>query len=135
MKRMFIILGIVLCLFTACSAAKEPTTEVLQATFSDGRGGTLDYYTVKTTYHSTVPESAAGLHTDAFRAVFDLDNTVLLKEFDVGGHAAAIYQGKSRNYICCTSSPTASVVMAYDPNAVTEEDMIRTIQSIYPNPV
>lgn len=129
--RQFAFILFILCLLTACSNAEEPTHKVLQATFVDGQGNTLKYYTVITTYGSGIPKPATGLNTDAFRAVFDLDSTTLIKSFHVSGHAAAIYQSKTRNYICCTTSPTASVVLSYDPNAVNVEDMIRSVQSIF----
>lgn len=105
--------------------------ETLKATFTNPQGSVIEYYVIKTTYRTADPADTPALHTDAFRAVFDVDAAQLVREFDAAGHAAAIYQGDGRNYICCTTSPTASVVIAYDPESVREEDMVRSIRSIY----
>lgn len=130
-KRFVLFLFILLYLLTACSNAEEPVHQVVQATFSDGQGNTLEYYAVTTTYPSGSPKAAVGLNTGAFHAVFDLDSAALIKEFDTCGHPTAIYQSQSRSYLCCTASPTASAILSYDPNAVSEADMIRTVQSIF----
>ena len=153
-KRIMIAIITIVCLFTACSDASKtderkqiaaqveealPSEYVKQyetgvchlftATYAEGHS--LEYYMCNTIYYAADPEDTPKLHTDAFAAVFDVENIPLVKELDISGHAAAIYQGAERNYICCTTSPTVSVVMKYDPDAVCEEDAIKVIRSIY----
>lgn len=141
-KYIFIAVLLAVCLFFACSVihesgipqefAKQSETELhLLFTAADGEGNLIKYYLCLTTYHSAAPKDTLGLHTDAITAVFDIENTPLIREFDISGHPAAIYQGESANYICCTSSPTASVVMEYDPDSLSEENAVKTIQSIF----
>ena len=153
-SKLFIALLVALSLFSGCSAPSESdklekiaeqveqaipseyvkqyeteTYHLFSAADTEGHG--IEYYLCITTYYAADPESVPKLHTDAFASVFDLKNTSLIRELDISGHAAAIYQGAEQNYICCTSSPTASVVMEYDPDAVSEEDAIKTIRSIF----
>lgn len=145
---------VISCLFAACSGTAEtdglrelaaqieeaiPSEYVKQYemetshlfTATDNLGHNIEYYVITTTYYGADPEAAPRLHTDAFSTVFDIENTELVKEFDISGHAAAIYREEGLHYICCTTSPTASVVMEYDPDAVSEESAIMTIQSIF----
>lgn len=122
------ILGILLIIPRDISPCEH---KILKATFTNPQGNVIEYYVIKTAYRTADPADTPSLHTDAFRAVFDVDAAQLVREFDAAGHAAAIYQGEGCHYICCTTSPTASVVMAYDPKTVPEEDMVRSIRSIY----
>ena len=71
------------------------------------------------------------LHTDAFSAVFDLGNAVLIRELDICGRAAAIYQETDQNYLCCTLSPATSVVLEYAPDTLSEDDAVHILRSIY----
>lgn len=153
-RCIFITLLLAACLFTACSnAAKteepdhiaEQIAEALPSEYSkqyeteahhlftaaDAAGNHIEYYLCMTTYYAADPAAAPKLHTEAFSSVFDISNTPLIRELDISGHAAAIYRGTEQNNICCTVSPTASVVMEYNPDAVSEEDAIKTIRSIF----
>lgn len=145
----------VLILFTACSAEKiaEPDeldqaasqieealpeeykkisqTEVYDFVFSNDNDSTLVFHLCKTTYSESAPESISGLDIHAISAIFDAENTPVVKEFEVDGFPAAIYQGETCNYLCWTSSPEASGVLEYDPSVITEEDALHIVQSVY----
>ena len=159
MKHNLLILFLFLTVFlTACSATQEnelsktltqvedaledtledaeklSVTKVLTATFSDDRGNPLVLYFCTTTYYAQDPSTVTGLNTEAISAVFDPGSAVLLEEFTVEGHPAAIYQGAEWNYACWTSSPEATGIMRYDPDVVSLEDVHRTVESVYVQP-
>ena len=77
------------------------------------------------------PEIVTGLNIYAFEAVFDVENSTVILEFDTQGHPAAIYQGMECHYACCTVSPESSVVMAYDPKHLRDETAVLIIRSIF----
>lgn len=150
---------LVLVLFSACSSAnrtEEPDepdqaasqieealpeeykkiskTEVYDFVFSSENNSKLVFYLCVTTYSESVPESISGLDIHAISAIFDAENTAVVKEFDVDGHPAAIYRGETSNYLCWTSSPEASAVLEYDPDFISEEEAVRIALSVYENP-
>lgn len=155
-KLLTLLLLLTLCLFTACTSPAEPDeldktaeqieqalpeeyikqseTQVYDFTFSDGQNGNMVYYICLTTYYEASPASVVGLDTNAISAVFDAEHTPVLREFEVSGHSAAIYQGENCRYLCCTSTPEASMVLEYDPDTLSEEDAIKVMESVFSNP-
>lgn len=144
----------VIFLFTACSTANPPNhltgiaTQIENAipteydkqyemetsllfTAEGKHGHTIAYYLIVTTYYAADPVSVTQLHKDALSTVFDVNRAECIKEFDASGHAAAIYSLDGCNYACCTTSPETSVVMEYPPDAVTQEESVNIIQSIF----
>ena len=153
-KCVFIAIMLVSCLLPACSktaeadeltkvaaqveqilpseAIKQYETETYHLfSAKDAGGNPFEYYLCITTYCAADPETAPKLHTDAFSAVFDLGNAVLIRELDICGHAAAIYQETDQNYLCCTLSPATSVVLEYAPDTLSEDDAVHILRSIY----
>lgn len=110
---------------------KQYEVEVIQYTFREPKGSEIQLYLCLTTYFEAESEEPIGLHTEAFEAVFCVEDAVLIKEFDASGHAAAIYQTEACNYICYTTNAAASGVISYDPNLVSEDDMVRAVLSVY----
>ena len=110
---------------------KQYEVEVIQYTFREPKGSEIQLYLCLTTYFEAEPEEPIGLHTEAFEAVFSVEDAVLIKEFDASGHAAAIYQTEACNYICYTTNAAASGVISYDPNLVSEDDMVHAVLSVY----
>lgn len=127
----------VLCLFTFQSSQQdlphEAVTDIYPFTLSDKAGSTITIYICQTRYH---PETiqVTGLNVDAISSVFDIENTVLQKEFDTYGHPAAIYQGKNHSYLCWTASPNVSGVLEYETGSISEDDLIKIAESVYQNP-
>lgn len=154
-KRFFAALIFLVMLFSACSAAKpdrleQEAAKIEQALpeeyekqsetrtylfpFTNGEGGGFAYYLCETTYYAADPTTVTGLNEDAFRAVFDVDNTLRILEFDSGGHPAALYRGGERSYACCTANPQSSAVMVYDPEQMSDETAVKVISSIFETP-
>lgn len=151
--KFFIPLFLIACILCACSAPqksdpltqmseriqqaipkdfeKQSDTEVYTFQFTDGTGAELAYHICLTSYEKSHDSHISGFHTDAIRAVFDPDTAQLQKEFVISDHPAALYQLDNVSYLCCTSSPEASVVLEYPVGSITEEDAVRIIQSIY----
>jgi len=141
-------------LFTACSSTK-PTNQLrsiatqienaipteydkqyemetsLLFTAEGKNGHTIKYYVIVTTYYAADPVSVTQLHKDALSTVFDVTRAACVKEFDASGHAAAIYSLDGYNYACCTTAPETSVVMEYAPDAITQDESVKIIQSIF----
>ena len=110
---------------------KRAVTEVLQFPFSDPDGNIMIFHYCLTTYYAQDPSTVTGLNMDAISAVFDPDSAILLEEFTVEGHSAAIYQANEWNYACWTSTPEESGIMQYDPDVVSWEDIHRIVESVY----
>ena len=109
-------------------------TTVYSCDFTDEAEGRMVYHLCITKYDALPSHAITELHTAAVTAVFDIAHARLVKKFDSSGHPAAIYQSSDCNYICCTTSPEASVVLEYDPSTFSEDDVIRSIRSIYEKP-
>lgn len=110
---------------------KQMETKTYLFQLTNGEGSVVDYYLCESTYYAMDPAEVTGLNTHAFAAVFDVENAQLLLEFDSCGHPAAIYKGYECHYACCTGSPESSVVMAYDPEQLSDETAVLIIRSIY----
>ena len=110
---------------------KQSVTKVMKFPFTDGERVSMIIYICTTTYYAQDPSTVTGLNTDAISAVFDLDSAELLEEFTVEGYSAAIYQCGDWNYACWTTDPEATGVMQYDPDAISLEDVHKTVESVY----
>lgn len=142
-----------LCFLTACANSSQPSpldkaaqtienaiekegyekqrqTEVYDFTFEDENDNRMVYYICLTTYYTEQPAETA-LDTDALWAVVSPDTVRLHKELTIEGHPAAYYQGQDQMYLCCTSTQEATVILQYDPDAVSEDTAFRVIQSIF----
>lgn len=155
-KKLFALLLFISFLFTACSVhseedalnkaldkferalgdefVKQSETEVYDFAFEHQDGSTMVYYICQTTYYAADPDEGTGLNTAAMQAVFDWENTLLLKELTIAEHPAAYYQGETHSYLCCTPSPETTLILEYDPESISEEDAFRVIHSVFVNP-
>lgn len=110
---------------------KQTETEVYTFQFTNSTGAELTYHICLTSYAESQSSNISGFHADAVRGIFDPDTAQLEKEFAISDHPAALYQLDDDSYLCCTSSPEASVVLEYPAGSISEEDAIRIIQSVY----
>lgn len=148
MRKAMIISGIVFLLLTACSGPPEQSgweehtaqaesleqkcaSEVQEYSFTDGMGNLLIFYLCTSSCDIQPPAETAGLDMYAVSAVFDPTSAVLVEEFTVEGHPAAIYQAGDICYACWTSSPEATGVLRYNPEAVSANDILRIVESVY----
>lgn len=156
MKKKLATLLLALCIFTACSSPaeqdemeqmlqkveqalgedyeKQIVTKVYDFEFINDQDDMMILHLCLTTYYGADPEDVTGLNTAALSAVFDLEGAQLQKEFTVSEHPAAIYQDETHAYLCWTSSPETSAVLDHTPGAISEENALRIVQSVYKYP-
>ena len=106
-------------------------TKVYDMTFENAEGSKVLYHICLTTYYAADPGEVTGLDTEALYAVFAVEDAILQEELLIAGRAAAYYQGDDKMYLCCTSSPEATLILEYDPDAVPQEDMFRMMESVF----
>lgn len=113
---------------------KQMKTEVA-ATFVYGNGNESDninYHILKTTYYEADPDDVTGLNVEALRVLFtpetaDSCETMKIQEWD-----AMLYKTKDHAYLCWTHSPEVSYVLEYNPEAVSDEEIIKMAESARP---
>lgn len=113
---------------------KQSMTEVA-ATLVYGDGieeHNINYHILKTTFYEADPAEVTGLHIDALKVLFDPEYTDSCQEMKIQDWDAALYEVGDRSYLCWTYSPEVSYVLEYNPEAVTDEDIIKMAQSAAP---
>lgn len=110
---------------------KQTLTEVVATlVYGDGiESHNINYHILKTTYYEADPADITGLHTDAFRVLFDPDHADSCQEMKIQDWDAALYEAGERSYLCWTYSPEVSYVLEYNPDAIADEEIIKMAQS------
>ena len=103
---------------------------VIQSKFTNDQNGNILVLSICKSDDGPADE----LNMDALSAVIDFNTVVMQDLFRVSGYPCGIFSGEGSSYACWTSSPRASGVLEYDPNVVSEEEVIKIIQSIYQKP-
>lgn len=109
---------------------KQRETEVTDFHFTS-EDAAMVYYICQTTYYAEVPNGVTGVDTDAILRIFPVDDAQLEKEFEICKHPAAIYQLGEQSYLCCTPDPEYTLVLAYEPEYLGEEEAVTTIRSVF----
>ena len=113
---------------------KESKTEVT-ATLVYGNGeedANINYHILKTTYYEADPNEITGLNVDALNILFNPKSANSYEEMKIQDWDAALYKTKSRGYLCWTDSPEVSYVLEYNPQTITDEEIIKMAQSPKP---
>lgn len=110
---------------------KQTLTEVVATlVYGDGiESHNINYHILKTTYYEADPADITGLHTDAFRVLFDPDQADSCQEMKIQDWDATLYEAGERSYLCWTYSPEVSYVLEYNPDAIADEEIIKMAQS------
>lgn len=114
------------------NSEKEPQVTVLRAEFAlEERGSSMTLYTC---ISENADNEVIGLNMDALSAVIDFTQIETRREFDECGYPCGIFQGENVSYACWTSCPEGSGILEYDPAVVSEEEVMKVIESVYKNP-
>lgn len=106
---------------------KQHETEVV-ATLAYGNGNeesNINYYILKTTYSNGAENNITGLNTDALRVLFDPDLAESCQTMSIQDWDAALYKTSGKSYLCWTCSPEVSYALEYNPDLVSDEDIIK----------
>lgn len=109
---------------------RQSITVVTPYTYADSEGNAIVYYCYKTAYFETVPAKITGLNTDVLAQVIDLESAENKRECEVNGKTALLCEIDGRTNLCWTIDPECSCVIEYDPNSVSESDIIRMAESV-----
>lgn len=112
---------------------KQSMTELVATLqYGDDDGNTINYYILKTTYYEADPSEVTGLNTDAITLIIDPKTAEACREMKIQDWDAALYEKGELSYLCWTYSPEVSYILEYNPDAVTDEDIIKMAESAKP---
>lgn len=87
---------------------------------------------LKTTYYEADPNDVTGLNVDALGVLFNPETAVSCETMKIQEWDAALYKTKEHCYLCWTYSPEVSYVLEYNPEAVSDDEIIMMAESAEP---
>lgn len=112
---------------------KQSMTELVATLrYGDKEGNTVNYYILKTTYYEADPAEVTGLNTEAITLIIDPETADACQEMKIQDWDAALYEKGELSYLCWTYSPEVSYILEYNPDAVTDEEIIKMAESAKP---
>lgn len=110
---------------------KKQTETVVAGTlkYSDKEGNEINYHILKTTYYEADPNEVKGLNVDALGVLFNPDNANSCKEMKIKDWDAELYEFDERSYLCWTDTPEASYVLEYNPDVISNEEILKMAES------
>ena len=95
-------------------------------------GDNINYHILKTTYYEADPNDVTGLNVDALGVLFNPETAVSCETMKIQEWDAALYKTKEHCYLCWTYSPEVSYVLEYNPEAVSDDEIIMMAESAEP---
>ncbi len=116
--------------FKKVSATKVAAT----LTYSNGdEAANIYYHILETTYYEAGdPSAVTGLHADAFNALFPVDLMDSCEEMMIGDWYGALYKNDDKAYLCWTYTPEQSYVLEYNPEKMSDAEIIMMAGSAEP---
>lgn len=110
---------------------KKQTETIVAATltYADKVENEIFYYCLKTTYYEADPSEVIGLDVNALCVLFDPELAKSCEEMKINEWSAALYRFDELSYLCWTYSPETSYVLEYNPDVVTDEEIIKMAES------
>lgn len=110
---------------------KKQTKTELAGTmkYSDKTGNEINYHILKTTYYEADPNEITGLNIDAISLLFNPENAKKCEEMMIKEWYAARYEFDGVSYLCWTDSPEASYVLEYNPEAISDSEILKMAES------
>lgn len=110
---------------------KKQTKTVVAGTlkYSDKEGNEINYHILKTTYYEADPLAVTGLNVDALGVLFNPDSAKSRKEMKIKDWDAALYEFEELSYLCWTDTPEASYVLEYNPDIISDAEIIKMAES------
>ena len=137
LRRCFVFC-IILVLLSGCSKINGsgstdeiPEVTVIQSRFTNGQDGSELLLSICKSEQSGPADE---LNMDALSVVIDFDKVILQDSFQISGYPCGIFSGDGISYACWTSSSKASGILEYNPDAVSEAEILKIIQSIFQEP-
>lgn len=110
---------------------KKQTETVVAGTlkYSDKEGNEINYHILKTTYYEADPNEVKGLNVDALGVLFNPDNANSCKEMKIKDWDVELYEFDELSYLCWTDTPEASYVLEYNPDVISDEEILKMAES------
>ena len=110
---------------------KKQTETVVVGTlkYSDKEGNEINYHILKTTYYEADPKEVKGLNVDALGVLFNPDSANSCNEMKIKDWDAALYEFDGLSYLCWTDTPEASYVLEYNPDVISDEEILKMAES------
>lgn len=111
---------------------KKHTKTELAATLVYGNGkesDNINCHILKTIYYEADPNDETGLNVNALRVLFDPETAVSCEIMKIQEWDAALYKTKENSYLCWTCSPEVSYVLEYNPEVVSDDEIIKMAES------
>ncbi len=111
---------------------KKQTETVLAETikYADKDGNEINYHILKTTYYEADPSEVTGLNVNALGVLFQPDIANSCEEMQIKKWSAALYRFDERSFLCWTDTPEVSYVLEYNPDVVSDEEIIKMAESV-----
>lgn len=107
----------------------QSKTAITSRTFPNAEGETIVFYVCQTTYFTDDIPEITGIN-EALNEIIDPAAAETSRACTVSGREAVLYQKDGRAYLCWTYSAEYSFVIEYNPEDVTEADIIRMAESV-----
>lgn len=87
------------------------------------------YHILKTTFFEGEPSKITGLHTDALKVLFPVDDMDSCDEMMIQNWPAALYKKDHTAFLCWTYSPEVSYVLEYSPDKISDSEIKKMAES------
>lgn len=97
--------------------------------FKDGTGDGIQYHMIKSTYFEADPAEVTGFNADAVGVLFDPAYADSIEEMQIKDWPGCRYRVGEKTYLCFTYDAEMTYVLEYNPEEVTDEDIIKMAES------
>lgn len=121
-------------MFITSSSGKEKVSKTELATIliygcqNDGDNN-IYYRILKTTFYERDPTEVAGLHTEALRVLFLVDNMDDCEKIMIQDWPGALYKKDDMEFLCWIYSPEVTYVLEYMLNKFDDSEIIKIAES------
>ncbi len=112
---------------------RESVTRVVSAVLADADGNEIIYHYCETSFSEKIPSDFPLPNLSAIKAVVDPDLIQSTEPCKVCALDALRYRTQDGSFLCWSTDPEHTLVIQYDPSAVTDAEIMTMAESLPAN--
>ena len=112
---------------------RESVTRVVSAVLADADGNEIIYHYCETTFSGPVPTNLALPNLSVIERVVEPDRIQATEPCKVCTLDALRFRTGDRSYLCWSTDPEHTLILEYDPAAVSDADILKMAESVPAN--
>ena len=112
---------------------RESVTRVVTAVLADEQGNEILYHYCETSFFGEIPSDFPLPNLSAIQAVVEEDKIQSTEVCKVCALDALRYRTKDGSFLCWSTDPEHTLVIQYDPSAVTDAEIMTMAESLPAN--